>query len=236
MEGAGHVIEARSRPRPAHPHWARDWGVAVALGILALVAFAAIGNAVLERRTFAIDTAVRAWVLAHRSGPVTALFTVITTLGSVTPMVVYSVIGAFALSRRARPLVASTVLVAPATAVVAYLGLKRVFARLRPSGIGNVIEGTWSFPSAHATTAAAICCTIAYVAWREGLVPGAVALVAAALVPLLVGASRVYLDAHWTTDILGGWSAGVCIAALSAVLYEVTCRIHARRQPSGERS
>ena len=144
-------------------------------------------------------------------------------------MVGYAMIAAFVLWLRGRPVVASTVLVAPAAAVAAYLGLKNVFARTRPSGIGNVIEGTYSFPSAHATTSSAICCTLAYVFWREQLVPGGAAILFAVLVPALVGTSRVYLDVHWATDVLGGWCAGLFIAALAAGLYDTSRRVRGRQ-------
>jgi undecaprenyl-diphosphatase len=208
-------------------HWARDWGVVVVLGVLALAAFTMLGEDVLHHETSGVDDAVRTWVLAHRPSSLLTFFRWVTTIGSVTPMVVYAVIGAVVLWLKGRPLVASTVLVAPAAAVVAYLGLKNVFARTRPSGIGNVIEGTYSFPSAHATTSAAICCTLAYVFWRERLVPGAVAILFAVLIPVLVGMSRVYLDVHWATDVAGGWSAGLFIAALSAGLYKTSRRFRA---------
>jgi undecaprenyl-diphosphatase len=48
----------------------------------------------------------------------------------------------------------------------------------------------------------------------------------AILIPLVIGVSRVYLDAHWATDVLGGWSAGLFIAALSAGLYNRARRHH----------
>jgi undecaprenyl-diphosphatase len=66
----------------------------------------------------------------------------------------------------------------------------------------------------------AVCCTLAYVFWREGFVGRTTAIVVAVLVPFIVGLSRVYLDVHWATDVLGGWCLGLLIAVLSVVLYD----------------
>ena len=226
MEGTAAPVEARSRPSadgaralPPPRHAARNWAAVIVVGVAALAAFAMLGEDVLHNETAAFDAVVRNWMVSHQAAGLSRFLHLVSTVGSVTPMVAYAVIGALVLWLRRRPLVASSVLVAPAVAVVAYLALKGAFARTRPSGLGNVIEGTYSFPSAHATTSAAICSTLAYVFWRERLVPGVVALVAAVTVPLLVGVSRVYLDVHWATDVLGGWCAGLVIAALSAGLY-----------------
>lgn len=38
--------------------------------------------------------------------------------------------------------------------------------------------------------------------------------------PLLIGTSRVYLDVHYATDVLGGWSVGGVVTAMSAMIYE----------------
>ena len=211
-------------------HAMRNWAAVVILGVLAMLAFAKLGEDVFQHETTAFDSAVRHWVVAHQSRPVAVFFAVVSTIGSVTPMVCVAIVGAAILLYRGRTHVAAAVLVAPAAAVASYLMLKNIFARVRPSGLGNILEGTYSFPSAHATSSSAICCTLAYVFWRERLVNGAAAILFAVFVPLLVGASRVYLDVHWTTDVLGGWSAGVLIAALSAALYNSSRHFQSRRQ------
>ena len=212
----------------------RNWAFVVSLGVIALLAFAKLGEDVFQHETTSFDSAVRNWVLAHQAPLTLRLFQVVTTVGSVTPMVFVAIAGALVLWYRGRTLAASTILVAPAAAVAAYLILKTMFARPRPSGLGNILEGTYSFPSAHATSSAAICSTLAYVFWRERLVSGPVAVGFAVLVPVLIGASRVYLDVHWATDVLGGWSAGLIIAALSAALYDGGQLLQSRQRSPGD--
>ncbi|MEP6618387.1 MAG: phosphatase PAP2 family protein [bacterium] len=197
---------------------AREWSLVVLFGIVALIACAKVGEDVFHHETAGLDRFVQSWVLAHQSTFLYSAFYWITTLGSVSPMVGYAILGSLLLWRNGRRHVASAVLLAPAAAVGTYLGVKDVFRRTRPS-VAGLLEGTSSFPSAHATTSAAIALTLAYVFWREGQVSGAVAFAVSVLVPLLVGVSRVYLDVHWTTDVLGGWSVGLLIAVVSAALY-----------------
>jgi undecaprenyl-diphosphatase len=167
----------------------------------------------------AFDRQVRSWMLAHQSVGMREVQGWVSTFGSVTPMAILAIIGALVMIGRGRRAAVIPLLLAPIGGVLTYYFVKRVFARSRPAGTGNFLEGTYSFPSAHATTSAAVCVTLAYIFWREGIMSGVVALVLAILVPVVIGTSRVYLDMHWATDVIGGWCAGLVIAGLAAALY-----------------
>jgi undecaprenyl-diphosphatase len=216
-------------------HVLRNWTAVVALAIIALLAFAALGQDVVERETSAMDLTMRSWVHAHQWQPVLAFARALSVVGSVTPLIFVAIAAALYLLFRRRFFVTLPVLLAPALGVIAYVTLKDIFARARPSALAFAMEGTYSFPSAHATSSSAICCTLAYVFWREHLVNNTVALLFGVVVPLLVGYSRIYLDVHWTTDVLGGWSAGVLVATLSAALYNSIRHLEGGRQSMGER-
>lgn len=77
-----------------------------------------------------------------------------------------------------------------------------------------------SYPSGHTLETAAVALVGAYVLWREGLADPRVAFPIAGAIPLLEGAGRIFLDRHWTTDVIGGLLAGISVAAVCASGYE----------------
>jgi undecaprenyl-diphosphatase len=173
------------------------------------------------------DAAIQSWMLAHQAPLAEQIFRWITTLGGITGMRVLAVVGAAYLLYRGRRGVAAGVLAAPVLADILFHVLKPLYARPRPLGLGGLVDSSYSFPSGHATMSAGVCCTLAYVLWRERLMRRQFALTLAVLVPLLVGVSRVYLNVHWATDVLGGWCAGLFLAVLFAVPYNRYRRRHA---------
>ena len=107
----------------------------------------------------------------------------------------------------------SALLVAASTlsGAVCVRAFKVAFGRARPdTAYAELVTTTLSFPSGHATMSAVVFLTLgALVAntrtrWVERLY----ILGAAALMTLLVGASRVALGVHWATDVLAGWAFG----------------------------
>jgi undecaprenyl-diphosphatase len=208
----------------------RDWAVVVAVGTLALFGVAKVGEDVFTHESTSFDGAIQTWILAHQHPALVKLFIWITHAGGVAPMCLLAVGGAAHVWHRGHRRTAATVLLAPSVAVLMFLALKSIYARPRPAGLTGIVPSSYAFPSGHATASAAICCTLAYVYWREGYLRRRTALLFAILVPFLVGFSRVYLNVHWATDVLGGWSSGLLIAVLSALLYDRNRRRHAQQR------
>jgi undecaprenyl-diphosphatase len=201
------------------------WIAIVVVSLLGLSLFAAVGSEVFEQETGGFDDAVRAWVLAHQLEAVSRAFRLITFVGSANALAWLAVVMAVWLWRSKRLHIAAVVITAPAVATALFVGFKDLFRRAHPAGAGPLHLVSYSFPSGHATASMAVLVTIAYILAREGLLSHRVALLLGFLGPLLVGLSRIYLDVHWTTDVLGGWGLGLVVAALSAAAYE---RLRAR--------
>lgn len=177
----------------------------------------------------AVDRPVLRFVVRHREPWLNTLVKAVSALGSsvlIVPLVI--VVGLVWRSRRGswRPLLLLGGAWAGAEALWGLL--KAVVGRPRPPTALAVGHFTGSaFPSGHATVATAVWGMLAALAalattrWA-GKVAG---WAAAVLVALLVGLSRIYLGAHWLTDVLAGWALGALwLFALLAIVRTTTAR------------
>jgi undecaprenyl-diphosphatase len=94
-------------------------------------------------------------------------------------------------------------------------GLKEMFGRDRPPEVWRLVEtASASFPSGHAMLSAVTYLTLgallARILTRRRL--KAYVLVVAFALAGMVGLTRIYLGAHWTTDVIAGWALGTAWA------------------------
>ena len=78
----------------------------------------------------------------------------------------------------------------------------------------------YSFPSGHAFSAMMIYGFFMYLIWGMGQLRIAklMLLFVSIFLIFLVGLSRVYLNVHWLTDVLGGYAAGFAWLVFSIVM------------------
>jgi undecaprenyl-diphosphatase len=168
-----------------------------------------------------IDHAVRATLSSHDIPKTRSALRVAGAAGTVGVYVPATIIAITLIARkqgdrdRLLPLAGAI-----ASAALASLLLKRAVPRKRPRSASGPANEKPSFPSGHATRATAAALAIAYVLVRERMVPRSLALPLALAIAAATGVSRAYADAHWTTDVVGGWALGGATAAASALWYE----------------
>lgn len=141
----------------------------------------------------------------------------LTSLGSGFVVVAVVVIAFVVLRKRLRDVayqLAGTV----ATGLGLGFLLSYLIQRPRPAFWPHLVDvRTFSFPSNHTTAAAVTYWFLAWVMFREAKGGWRWASLVFALLPFVVGFTRLYLGVHWVTDVLGGYA--LSLLALSPWLY-----------------
>jgi undecaprenyl-diphosphatase len=111
------------------------------------------------------------------------------------------------------------VLLMLAAVTVGSEGVKELVARPRPSGTGDGIPGVvYSYPSGHVLEALTILGFIVLRSWRSAraLVLRLALVIVVTIEVVLVGIARLALDAHYPSDLLGGFLGGIGALSLYA--------------------
>lgn len=102
--------------------------------------------------------------------------------------------------------------------------LKKLVHKPRPFDI-MVNENSFSFPSAHSALSIALYGFIAYLFWRSAVNKTAkiIIIIVGIIFTALIGLSRLYLGAHYLSDVLGGYILGAFWLALGIYILK-RCR------------
>jgi len=156
---------------------------------------------------------VLAFFTGHRTPWLTTLARLLTWLGSALvlwPVVILAGLGLWRWRRYWLPTVLPALALAGAGAWSVLI--KVLIGHPRPPiGLRLGTFHSWAYPSQHAAQALATWGMLALMLMAGRSVRARALLAAgAALIAIVVGLTRLYLAAHWMTDVLGGWAlAGV---------------------------
>jgi undecaprenyl-diphosphatase len=215
---AGRYVTTTSRQsgRPTQRDVARlALGVVTAFGV-SLAAVLLLGAVLAPHFTrngpTSFDSHVTRWFVDRRSDTLTTAMKALTWLGSSAIIVpVALIVVAILLRRHAWYLAVFLALCVAGASLVSVLA-KHIIDRDRPPDVIRLQHTTTSsFPSGHATQAAATYLALAFVlvAVSRSSKLHVIGWIAAGIIIVAVGVSRVYLGVHWATDVIAGWLLGI---------------------------
>ncbi|UGS34644.1 bifunctional DedA family/phosphatase PAP2 family protein [Capillimicrobium parvum] len=182
-------------------------------GFVALAFNVGPGDAplVTDRRAFELADDLRAdWLVDVARA--------VTWLGSIWVVIPVSAVVAAILARRRRWGAVAVLAAGLALTVIAVNVTKAIVDRPRPEG-ALVATNSSSYPSGHAANSIAwVAIAVLLSRFVPRLAGRAFVLVIGIVISVAVGLSRIYLHAHWLSDVLGGWGLAATIYALCGVI------------------
>jgi undecaprenyl-diphosphatase len=158
-----------------------------------------------------LDEPVLARLVEHREPTLTAVMHAASTVGDSPPTTVVVLLVVVGLWWSGRPSTAVAGAIAMLGSPLVSSGFKRFYDRPRPPLEDHLTTITGSsMPSGHAFNAVVVAgvLAVAVLPALRGPASRAFVVVVALAAAAAVGVSRLYLGAHWFTDVLAGWMLG----------------------------
>lgn len=196
-----------------------------ACGLLA--SYLVLALAAAQQQFLPLDRSVRAWVQPMRSGWLDVSMAAVSFLGEPAGLIPLILIASALLWRASRRWALLLPALMAGTGVLQLVG-KWAANRPRPNA------APWGFPSGHVLSLAVFFGILAFLLvtlsgrrrrWRVS------ACLACGAAVGLVAASRIYLDMHWLSDVIGGFALGTAYLLLAIGAAQALSRRAAARSP-----
>ena len=216
VEGSSGPADGRLQTDPLLHDHPLAWRVALVLWIMSALLFLALAVPAAADLVQSFDDVVYRWAVSAEWDPAVTAAKVLDFVGGswVTWPLMIAVAVWLAWRRRweafatwVSAMTLSQVLIGP---------VKDVYERVRPP-LPLVETTSWSFPSGHSVAGATIALAAVIVLIKAGPKRRNLEMLAAAFA-VVMALSRVYLRAHWLTDVAAGAALGAAIAILCAAI------------------
>jgi undecaprenyl-diphosphatase len=189
---------------PGYRRWALVFAL-IAGSLLVIMAVPTLASAIQP-----LDDRVWELAVANEYPLLVSVAKALAIAGGTAAMTILTLVGAVVLAWLRRwPALTSWLLVITLATFLNAL-VKSIYQRPRPP-LGLTVENSWSFASGHSLTAAVVALMLVLV-WVPAGPRRRLLLLVGGVYALVMAASRVYLRAHWLTDVVGGLAIGTAIA------------------------
>jgi len=184
-----------------------------------LIAFIIIAYFVMTKDVLVFDTVVREYIYSIRNDYLTLVMTGITYLGNwqtITLLCIVFLIYKYTRISYGIPLTIAAIISSQLKDI-----LKHTFIRERPDIYLHLIQqGGYSYPSGHSMTSMIFYGLVIFLCkqkMKNKTVVNTITVLFSILI-ILIGFSRIYLGVHYPTDVLAGWSLGLCLLIIMSNL------------------
>ena len=185
----------------------------ISLSLLVLV-FCLLLWGVLFGKLKAFDMAIYNLVTIYKNDVITSIYKFITFFGSTTFMVVLAIffLVIFYKSKKGAFLASGLIISTIINNII-----KPIVKRTRPLELMMVEESTYSFPSGHTMASVTMYGLLIYLLWKSNLSKNLKILFTILLSLLIIGIglSRIYLGAHYASDVIGA----IIVSSIWLIIY-----------------
>lgn len=207
--------------------------IGLGLSMLFLSLFTEIAEEALEQESWSFDTSIIGFFKTIESGTLDTIMIVITELGSVWFLTAFSIGTILFLWLRHRDKWGILFfIIAVGGGGLLTTVLKRLYERGRPSINPDIDAIGFSFPSGHSMGSLIFYGFITYLIVRSRMneIWKGLSISFLAVLVVLIGTSRIYLGAHFPSDVIAGYTAGsiwllLCILALEWIQWQTKSQV-----------
>lgn len=201
----------------------RDFVLAISLFFIAFILFSIIADEIVINKKDWFDSAMFAQINRLHSPANNKVALFITSLGTGIFLIPAYLLILFYLVRTKRRNTAALVASVAAVSLLLSALLKSVFQRARPPFKHLDYVAGFSFPSGHSMVGFTFCGIVVYLLWTlpfNKIVRVALSIFVAVMA-VLIGLSRIYLNVHFASDVLGSLLVNVMWLSLCFVCIRI---------------